>query len=128
VIEEAEYSYQKVNVAQQISDPESLLNQMRRLIRLRKENPVFALGTLRFLDDVNRSILAFERTYKNISMLVLHNLVDTRQACSLNLSHLSEQTPVDILDTQITYTQVGSEEYTLSLNPFQSLWLHFPTG
>ena len=39
------YGYQAVNVEAQLRTPTSLLRWMRRFIALRKEHPVFGLGT-----------------------------------------------------------------------------------
>ena len=41
------YGYQAVNVEAQLRTPTSLLRWLHRFIALRKEHPVFALGTLR---------------------------------------------------------------------------------
>ena len=41
------YGYQAINIEAQLRTPTSLLRWMRRFIALRKEHPVFGLGTLR---------------------------------------------------------------------------------
>ena len=46
------YGYQAVNVEAQLRTPTSLLRWMRRFIALRKEHPVFGLGTYEPLDAV----------------------------------------------------------------------------
>ena len=45
------YGYQAVNVEAQLRTPTSLLRWLHRFIALRKEHPVFALGTLRAAAD-----------------------------------------------------------------------------
>ena len=54
-----EYSYESVNVAAQLDNPDSLLWWVRRLIALRRRNPVFAHGTIELLAPDNHRVLAF---------------------------------------------------------------------
>ena len=56
------YGYQVINTSEaQQSDPSSLLHWSRNMIALRKLFPVFGRGTQRFLNPVNRKILAYLR-------------------------------------------------------------------
>ncbi len=50
VISNVPYSPQQVNVADQQKDPASLLNFMKRLVRLRKERPYLASSSIQFLE------------------------------------------------------------------------------
>src|SRR5204862_3740716 len=52
------YGYQAVNVEAQQRVPGSLLNWMKRIIRVRKSYPVFGRGTQTFLRPENRRVLA----------------------------------------------------------------------
>ena len=51
------YGYQAVNVEAQLRTPTSLLRWMRRFIALRKEHPVFGLGTFEALTPGNHEDL-----------------------------------------------------------------------
>ena len=51
------YGYQAVNVEAQLRTPTSLLRWLRRFIALRKEHPVFGLGTYEPLEPSNRAHL-----------------------------------------------------------------------
>jgi phosphate transport system substrate-binding protein len=55
------YGYQAVNVEAQERVPGSLLNWMKRLIRVRRAHPVFGRGSLEFLHPENRRVLAYLR-------------------------------------------------------------------
>ena len=59
------YGYQAVNVEAQLRTPTSLLRWMRRFIALRKEHPVFGLGTYEPLEPSNDRIFAHVRTYED---------------------------------------------------------------
>ena len=62
VIATPPYDPATVNVGTQQSDPDSLLNHLRRLIALRKAMPVLAYGDMQWLDIPNKEILAFSRS------------------------------------------------------------------
>lgn len=74
VIEGGEYDYRKVNVHQQVDDPDSLLNWTRRALRVRSQHPAFGRGNLTILPVSNSSILAYLREYENEMLLILNNL------------------------------------------------------
>ena len=58
------YGFQAVNVEAQLRQPTSLLRWMRRFISLRKEHPVFGLGTYEPLTPSNPRIFAHVRTLR----------------------------------------------------------------
>jgi len=62
------------NLAMQDSDPGSLLNHYRRLIRLRQSEPALAIGAIRVLDSGRDDVLAFERSHEERSLTVIANL------------------------------------------------------
>ena len=55
------YHYQAINVEAQLRSPTSLLQWLRRLIRVRKKYPVFGRGTLKFVPCENRRVVAYLR-------------------------------------------------------------------
>lgn len=76
VIADPIYGYEKVNVAAQLADPDSLLYTMRNFIAARKDLPLLASGTLTWLENVEKRGLCFWRTEGSASLLALHNLSD----------------------------------------------------
>ena len=79
------YGYQAVNVEAQLRTPTSLLRWMRRFVALRKEHPVFGLGTYEPLEPSNDRIFAHVRTYEDDVMLCVHNFARSAQAVELDL-------------------------------------------
>src|SRR6202789_4349905 len=67
------YGYQAVNVEAQLRTPTSLLRWLHRFIALRKEHPVFALGSYDPLASANPRILAHTRSYGGEIALCVHN-------------------------------------------------------
>jgi maltose alpha-D-glucosyltransferase / alpha-amylase len=73
VIKEGPYNYQKVNVHAQTRDPNSLLNWMIRLIRLRKECPEIGWGDWTILNTGCSAVLAMRYDWRGNSLVVVHN-------------------------------------------------------
>ncbi|HEX3571272.1 MAG TPA: alpha-amylase family protein [Acidobacteriaceae bacterium] len=73
VISEGPYSYHHVNVADQRRHPESLLNWMERIIRMRKEVPEIGWGDFSFLNIRASDVLGMLYTWRNNSVAVIHN-------------------------------------------------------
>jgi oligo-1,6-glucosidase len=65
------------NAAAQRDDPTSVLAHYRRLIALRHENPVVALGEFAMLLPEHQDVYAFTRTLENEVMLVVCNVSRT---------------------------------------------------
>jgi maltose alpha-D-glucosyltransferase/alpha-amylase len=75
VIEEGAYGFRQLNVAAQRRDPNSFLNWMERMIRMRKEIPEIGWGDFFFLPLRTPRALAMAYQWRNNSVLFLHNLV-----------------------------------------------------
>ena len=80
------YHYQAVNVEAQLQSPTSLLNWLRRLIRVRREHKVFGRGSLEFIPCRNRHVVAYVRAYQDQIALVVNNLSRFSQPVELDLS------------------------------------------
>jgi maltose alpha-D-glucosyltransferase/alpha-amylase len=70
------YGFQIVNVAAQQADPNSLLHAVRNMVLMRKKLPALSHGTLEWLEDTPRSVLAFRLTAGDQRVLAFHNLSD----------------------------------------------------
>jgi maltose alpha-D-glucosyltransferase/alpha-amylase len=74
VISEGGYSFEHVNVAAQRRDPNSLLNWMERIVRMRKEVPEIGWGDFAVVRTNNPTVLAIRYDWRNNSVVCLHNL------------------------------------------------------
>ena len=74
VISEGGYSFEHVNVAAQRRDPNSLLNWMERIVRMRKEVPEIGWGDFSVVRTNNPTVLAMRYDWRNNSVVCLHNL------------------------------------------------------
>ena len=91
------YGYQAVNVEAQLRTPTSLLRWLHRFIALRKEHPVFGLGTYEPLRPDNPRIFAHIRRWEEDIVLCVHNLARSAQAVELDLSEYAGMVPEEML-------------------------------
>lgn len=73
VIGHGPYGYEHVNAAFQRRDPNSMLNWIERIIRMRKEVPEVGWGDFEALNVGNDAVLALRYDWRNNSVLFLHN-------------------------------------------------------
>jgi maltose alpha-D-glucosyltransferase/alpha-amylase len=89
LIDEGEFSYQRLNVSMQDKDPNSLLNWIRQHLQLRKQYPVFGRGKLQILSTNNESVLAYLRQYEDQTLLIINNLSSEARQIHLNLKQFN---------------------------------------
>lgn len=70
-------NYTTLNQAAQEKDPNSVLNYFRKMVQLRKSNPVLVYGSYTLLDKSNPAIYAYTREWKGTKMLVMLNFTAT---------------------------------------------------
>ncbi|MGC2661540.1 MAG: alpha-amylase family protein [Bryobacteraceae bacterium] len=73
VIADGAYGYQHVNVAMQRRDPNSLLNWMERIVRMRKEVPEIGWGDFSVL-RAGSQVFAIRYDWRGNSVVIVHNL------------------------------------------------------
>ncbi len=121
VIIDHEYHYEAVNVETSRRNPFSLFWWMKRMIALRQQTPVFARGSLRFLLPENNRVLAFLRTLKNQTILVVANLSRFAQFVELDLAEFRGCTPTELLG-HTPFPRIGELPYLLTLGPHSFYW------
>lgn len=71
-------NHTEINVAQQEQDPNSVLGFYKKMISLKKENPIFTYGTYDLILEDHKQIFAYTRTLDNEKVLVICNLTDSK--------------------------------------------------
>jgi maltose alpha-D-glucosyltransferase/alpha-amylase len=121
VIVDSAYGYQTINVEAQQRTPSSLLNWMKRLIRMRKRNKVFSRGSINFLHPANNKVLAYTRDYEGSHVLIVNNLSRFPQPAELDLRHYNGWTPIEMFgDTR--FPPIGELPYFITLGPHSFYW------
>jgi maltose alpha-D-glucosyltransferase / alpha-amylase len=115
------YGYQAVNVEAQLRTPTSLLRWLRRFIALRKEHPVFGMGTYEPLKPSNNKIFAHIRRYEDDVALCVHNFARSAQAVELDLSDFKGRYPEEMFG-RTRFPQIGELPYLLTLNQRGFFW------
>jgi maltose alpha-D-glucosyltransferase/alpha-amylase len=73
VISSGPYGFEHINAAEQRRDPNSMLNWIERIIRMRKEVPEVGWGEFEILDVSDDAVLGLRYDWRNNSVLFLHN-------------------------------------------------------
>ncbi|MEQ6121218.1 alpha-amylase family glycosyl hydrolase [Reichenbachiella sp. MALMAid0571] len=73
----------RVSVENQLSNPYSILNFYKNLIKLRKQTPVLYFGDLKEVKSGNNSVLGYIRSWEGQSVLILHNVGNLTEEFSL---------------------------------------------
>jgi maltose alpha-D-glucosyltransferase/alpha-amylase len=121
VITDPVYGYESVNVEAQERLPTSLLEWMRRLIRVRKRYKAFSRGTLEFLDATNTRVLAYIRRYENEVILCVVNLSRFVQPVELDLRAYNGWQPIELIG-ETPFPLIGELPYFLTFGPHSFYW------
>ncbi|HEY2158679.1 MAG TPA: maltose alpha-D-glucosyltransferase, partial [Isosphaeraceae bacterium] len=113
------YHYQAINVEAQADSPNSLLSYIRRLIRIRKQNPVFGRGSLAFIPCPNHRVVAYIRALDDQVVLLVHNLSRFAQPVELDLSDYEGMVPVELMG-KTHFPRIGRLPYFITLNVYAS--------
>lgn len=74
---EVNKNYTTINEAAEEKDPTSSLNYFRKIVKLRKDNPVLVYGKYTLLDKGNGNVYAYTRELNAKKMLILLNFKST---------------------------------------------------
>ena len=74
-----------ISLEEERSNPASLWNFYRKLIRLRKQYPVLINGTYKTLENDNKHVFSFERAEGTAKMIVVINLSEQDQDVAINI-------------------------------------------
>ena len=66
-------NYKEINIAGALADPNSVFHYYKKLIQLRRENPIIVYGTYDLILDSHEEIYAFTRTLEEERLLVILN-------------------------------------------------------
>jgi maltose alpha-D-glucosyltransferase/alpha-amylase len=122
VIDSDEYSYKMINVEAEKQDPDSLLNKIKQLVKIRKSYPIFALGDYEFLAIDQTEFLVVHRYLKYQDLICIHNLSREEKSLILDLSAFENKNLTDIV-TGNDYGRVPNHVKAFDLDPYQFLWL-----
>jgi maltose alpha-D-glucosyltransferase / alpha-amylase len=127
------YGYQAVNVESQQRNPSSLLHWVKRMLEVRKQHPVFGIGSFEVLTAENPSILAFVReltdpeTGEVDTVMCAYNLSRFAQPVELHLAHYEGYVPHELLG-RVPFPPIGELPYFLTIAPYGFYWFRLAEG
>jgi maltose alpha-D-glucosyltransferase/alpha-amylase len=122
VIDDPIYGPEQVNVASQREDLGSLLNVIRKMIRVRKLYPAFGRGDFNWVDGAPASVAAYLRSYLGRHLLILNNLSPQPQSATLQIPTISTSQTIDLLDEGPS-PELNDGLLEITLEPYQYRWL-----
>jgi maltose alpha-D-glucosyltransferase/alpha-amylase len=121
VISGGAYGFEHVNVAQQRRDPNSLMNWMERMIRMRKEVPEVGWGKFTVLQMQSPEVLALRYDWRNNSVVVVHNLTAIPHEVTFAVGTENSECLVNILSGDNS-TAEASGKHRVLLEPYGYRW------
>jgi oligo-1,6-glucosidase len=77
-------NFEMINAEEQNSNPQSVLNYFRKLVKLRKQNSVLVYGTYTLLDRENTAVYSYTRELNGKKLLILLNFTDKTATYNLD--------------------------------------------
>ncbi len=107
-------NYKKINVAVENEDPESCLNHFKKMVQLRKDNPVFVYGKYTLLLPEHDQIYAYTRELDGEKMLIMLNFSPEVATVEIPVKKDLEELLMN------NYQNVFLKDRVLSLEPYQA--------
>ena len=108
-------NHQTINVVAQNKDPKSILNHFRKMVKLRKDNPVLVYGQYQILQESHSEIYAYTRTLDEQQVLVLLNF--SKKQASITLEETTNTGTLLINN----YDRLDAREGQITLQPYQAI-------
>lgn len=105
-------NYKTVNAAAEDADPNSCLNYFRKLVKLRKGDPVLIYGKYTLFDKDNPDVYAYTRELDGKKVLVLLNFRDKPVFAS---------TGIDLAKTRVVLGNYAQPSTDGNLRPFEAV-------
>lgn len=104
--------FQTINQEAQEKDPNSVLNYFRKVVALRKNNPVLVYGKYELLDRSNPNIYAYTRTLNGKKWLVLLNFKGVQASVT---------TGIDLTKAKLVLGNYASPSKGETLQPYEAV-------
>ena len=123
VISSGAYGFEHVNVAAQRRDPDSLLDWMERIIRMRKEVPEIGWGDFSFISAQAREVLIMRYDWRNNSVLFVHNLSSVPREVTFSVTSGQQESCTLINLLAENHSQpVAGDKHRILLEPYGYRW------
>ncbi|OKL39579.1 alpha-amylase family protein [Pontibacter flavimaris] len=121
VIDKGPYAYKHVNVETQRREPDSLLNWMTTMIRLRQECTEIGWGDWQLLESGNPCVLCMHYSWQGSSLLIFHNFDERAHEVVLNLKEKEEHRLIDLMKNEESTADEKGRHY-ITLEAYGYRW------
>lgn len=111
-------NYKEINVEAALADQNSIYYYYKKLIQLRKTNPLIVHGDFTLIDGENRRVFAYLRTYQNEKLLVVTNW--SNDQLEFRLPDFINFHPGQILIANYDDANLNLEK-TITLRPWEAI-------
>ena len=123
VIINPNYHYESVNVESESRISSSMLNWVRKMLRVRKKyNTVFGRGGIAFIPHENKKALVYIREYEGDQILCVFNMSRKHTFVELDLKKYKGYRPTEVI-TEARFPAIGDLPYFFTLPPHGFFWL-----
>jgi maltose alpha-D-glucosyltransferase/alpha-amylase len=120
-IDDEVYGFERVNVADQRRDSESLLNWTERVVRTRRECPEISWGDYVVLKTSAPEVLALRYDWRGTSLVTLSNFAGERRRVRLRVDSSRDGLLASLFDGRIS--RAGNDGiHRLTLEPYGWAW------
>lgn len=123
VISGGDFGFEKVNVSDQLRDPDSFLTWISKAIDYRKEFPEYGWGRNRIIDTGDPRVLGhYTKSDKGMGV-AFHNLSGKELTIELEMEEEEIEDLVDVFGN-IRYEKFDPEKPKVRLTPYGYRWMH----
>jgi maltose alpha-D-glucosyltransferase/alpha-amylase len=115
------FGFQACNVEAAMRSPNSFIHWMRRMLAVRKQHPVFGVGSFEIVDADNPAVLAYLRRLGDDTVICVSNLSRSAQPAQLLLPSCAGGQPVELLG-RVPFPAIGDDPYLVTLGPHAFYW------
>ena len=121
VINDPVYGYERLNVADQRRDPDSLLNWTERMIRMRRECQEISWGDYTVLHTNVEGVLALRYDWRGTSLVTLHNFSDSSRTAKLTVGCRGDDRLVEVFNGRHSRA-LNDGSHRVRLDPYAWRW------
>jgi maltose alpha-D-glucosyltransferase / alpha-amylase len=121
VINKGDYGFKNLNAADQRRDPNSLLNQTGRFIRMRRECPEISWGTIQVLETNAAEVLVLRYDWRETSFFTFHNFASQSRKVCLRSENGVARRFVNVFKREENIAN-SSGEHHINLEPYGWRW------
>ncbi|WP_423818952.1 alpha-amylase family protein [Salinimicrobium sp. TIG7-5_MAKvit] len=123
VISGGEFGYEKVNVSDQLRDPDSFLTWISNAIDYRKEFPEFGWGRSHIIDTGDPHVLGYYSKSDKGMGIAFHNFSGKEIIIKLEVDEEEFKDVVDVFGN-IRYEKFDPKNQKVKLTPYGYRWMH----